>query len=144
MLTLPLKYFSLGKEDGKKTNSTHETRMGLTFNNMVGFLDFKIDYFLWISLYKKRFWHAFHAGVQLWNLQKSIWHSFYLLLFPRSFHWVDRPILLPHCVISPFSVSTEASVVKAGNTLWLTEESSKSMLVELFLISYSVKVPLIS
>ena len=46
MLTLPLKYFSLGKEDGKKTNSTHETRMGLTFNNMVGFLDFKIDYFL--------------------------------------------------------------------------------------------------
>ena len=52
MLTLPCKYFSL---DVEKTNSTQETRMGRTLDNMVGFLDFKRDYFPRNTVFKKDF-----------------------------------------------------------------------------------------
>ena len=148
LLNLPWKYFSLEIKESEKSQQYSRDKVILNFwqyGKILGYQKrlFPLKYRLKM---KDLDVHSMLVSVEacFWNLLKSTWHPFRLVLFPRSFHWVAHDTLFTCCIIITFLVWTDASLVTAGNTFSFTEESSKPRVSQLSLISYSVKAPLIS
>ena len=69
----------------RKAIDTQETWMGQTLDNTIWFLVYKIDFSFELVFFKRLNKNLVSTEANLWNLLKSIWHSFRSSLFPLSF-----------------------------------------------------------